>query len=131
MSPIYFLFAANLDSRSTHRGNDRLIYILRPFKKRLFSWGEFQTFCPISPYSYLERAFLGGFSFLPCPQIDCYQAIVNFSNPSSYICASCVKHYELDKAELIANTEVKPGAFLAEMLLERQGLTFWPFFSCV
>ncbi|MBF0559737.1 MAG: DsrE family protein [Nitrospirae bacterium] len=41
-----------------------------------------------------------------------------------YICASCVKHYELDKAELIANAEVKPGAFLGEMLMERQGLTF-------
>jgi len=41
-----------------------------------------------------------------------------------YICASCVKHYELDKVELIANAEVKPGSFLGEMLLERQGLTF-------
>lgn len=41
-----------------------------------------------------------------------------------YICASCVKHYELDKAELISNAEVKPGSFLGEMLLERQGLTF-------
>lgn len=41
-----------------------------------------------------------------------------------YICASCVKHYELDKVELIANTEIKPGTFLGEMLLERQGLTF-------
>ena len=41
-----------------------------------------------------------------------------------YICASCVKHYELDKEELITNAEVKPGSFLGEMLLERQGLTF-------
>lgn len=41
-----------------------------------------------------------------------------------YICASCVKHYELDKAELIPNSEVKPGSFLGEMLLEREGLTF-------
>jgi predicted peroxiredoxin len=41
-----------------------------------------------------------------------------------YICASCVKHYELDKVELVPNSEVKPGAFLGEMLLERQGLTF-------
>lgn len=41
-----------------------------------------------------------------------------------YICASCVKHYELDKAELILNAEVKPGSFLGEMLFERQGLTF-------
>jgi predicted peroxiredoxin len=41
-----------------------------------------------------------------------------------YICASCVKRYGLDKAELIENTAVKSGGFLAEMLLERQGLTF-------
>ncbi len=41
-----------------------------------------------------------------------------------YICASCVKHYELDKAELIENSEVKPGSFLAEMLGDRQSLTF-------
>ena len=41
-----------------------------------------------------------------------------------YICASCVKHYELDKAELIPNSEAKPGSFLGEMLLEREGLTF-------
>ncbi|MDA8169488.1 MAG: DsrE family protein [Nitrospiraceae bacterium] len=41
-----------------------------------------------------------------------------------YICASCVKHYELDKAETIPNSEVKPGSFLAEMLLERTPMTF-------
>ena len=41
-----------------------------------------------------------------------------------YICASCVKHYGLDKAELIPNAEVRPGSFLAEMLTEREGLTF-------
>jgi len=41
-----------------------------------------------------------------------------------YICASCVKHYELDKCETIKNSEVKPGSFLGEMLMERQGLTF-------
>jgi predicted peroxiredoxin len=41
-----------------------------------------------------------------------------------YICASCVKHYELDKVDLIKNASVKPGSFLGEMLMERQGLTF-------
>lgn len=41
-----------------------------------------------------------------------------------YICASCVKHHELDKAELIENSEIKPGTFLGELLLERQALTF-------
>ncbi len=41
-----------------------------------------------------------------------------------YVCASCVKHYGLDKAELVENAEIKPGSFLGEMLLERQNLTF-------
>jgi predicted peroxiredoxin len=41
-----------------------------------------------------------------------------------YICASCVKHYGLDHAERIPNSEIKPGSFLGEMLLERQSLTF-------
>ncbi len=41
-----------------------------------------------------------------------------------YVCASCVKHYGLDGAELIPNAEIKPGSFLGEMLLERQSLTF-------
>jgi len=41
-----------------------------------------------------------------------------------YICASCVKHYELDRVELIKNAEIKPGSYLAEMLLERTPLTF-------
>lgn len=41
-----------------------------------------------------------------------------------YICASCVKHYELDKAKLVTNSEIKPGSFLGEMLMQREGLTF-------
>lgn len=41
-----------------------------------------------------------------------------------YICASCVKHYGLDKAELVKDAEIKPGSFLGEMLLERQSVTF-------
>lgn len=41
-----------------------------------------------------------------------------------YICASCVKHYGLDKAELVKNAEIKPGSFLGEMLLDRQNITF-------
>jgi predicted peroxiredoxin len=41
-----------------------------------------------------------------------------------YICASCVKHYGLDKAALVKNAEVKPGSFLGEMLLERQSVSF-------
>ena len=41
-----------------------------------------------------------------------------------YICASCVKHYGLDDAEKIPNSEAKPGSFLGEMLMEREALTF-------
>jgi predicted peroxiredoxin len=41
-----------------------------------------------------------------------------------YICASCFKYHELDKTELIPNSESKPGSFLGEMLLQREGLTF-------
>jgi len=41
-----------------------------------------------------------------------------------FICASCVRHFDLDKKELIGNSEVKPGSFLAEMLLDRQALSF-------
>jgi predicted peroxiredoxin len=41
-----------------------------------------------------------------------------------YICASCVKHYGLDKAALVKTAEVKPGSFLGEMLLERQSVSF-------
>ncbi|GBD99627.1 DsrE/DsrF-like family protein [bacterium BMS3Abin07] len=41
-----------------------------------------------------------------------------------YVCASCVKHFDIDKANLIPNAEIKPGSFLGEMLMERQGLTF-------
>lgn len=41
-----------------------------------------------------------------------------------YVCASCVKHFGLDKAELVPNSEIRPGSFLAEMLLTREGLTF-------
>jgi predicted peroxiredoxin len=41
-----------------------------------------------------------------------------------YICASCVKHYQLDGAKLVKNAEAKPGSFLGEMLMQREGLTF-------
>ncbi|MEW6110211.1 MAG: DsrE family protein [Nitrospirota bacterium] len=41
-----------------------------------------------------------------------------------YICASCVKPYGLEGAELIKNASVKPGSFLGQMLLERQSVSF-------
>ncbi len=41
-----------------------------------------------------------------------------------YVCASCVKPYGLEGAELIRNASVKPGSFLGELLLERQSVSF-------
>ena len=41
-----------------------------------------------------------------------------------YICASCVKHNGLEGAELVNNAEIKPGSYLGQMLMEREGLTF-------
>lgn len=41
-----------------------------------------------------------------------------------YVCASCVKPYGLEGAELINNASVKPGSFLGQLLLERQPVSF-------
>ncbi|MCK4910072.1 MAG: DsrE family protein [Thermodesulfovibrionales bacterium] len=41
-----------------------------------------------------------------------------------YICAVCMKHHDMEGAELIEGAEVKPGSFLGQMLMEREGLTF-------
>lgn len=58
------------------------------------------------------------------PIADLMKTLIEDFDVKFYICASCVKHYGLDKAELISNSEPKPGSFLGEMLLEREGLTF-------
>lgn len=58
------------------------------------------------------------------PIADLMKTLIDDFGVKFYICASCVKHYGLDKAELIPNSESKPGSFLGEMLLEREGLTF-------
>ncbi|MEO5356919.1 MAG: DsrE family protein [Nitrospirae bacterium YQR-1] len=58
------------------------------------------------------------------PVSDLMKTLAEDFDAKFYICASCVKHYELDKAVLIKNAEIKPGSFLGEMLLSRQGLTF-------
>lgn len=60
--------------------------------------------------------------FSPLP--DLIKTLIEDFGSKFYICASCVKYYELDKVELLPNSEIKPGTFLAEMLLERQALTF-------
>jgi predicted peroxiredoxin len=41
-----------------------------------------------------------------------------------YICASCVKPYGLEGAELIKKAAPKPGSFLGELLMERQSVSF-------
>jgi len=58
------------------------------------------------------------------PIADLMKTLIEDFDVKFYICASCVKHYGLDNAELISNSEAKPGSFLGEMLLEREGLTF-------
>lgn len=58
------------------------------------------------------------------PIADLLKTLTEDFDVKLYICASCVKHYELDKVELLRNSEIRPGTFLAEMLLEREGLTF-------
>jgi len=58
------------------------------------------------------------------PIADLMKTLIEDFGVKFYICASCVKHYGLDKAELVPNSEAKPGSFLGEMLLEREGLTF-------
>jgi len=58
------------------------------------------------------------------PAHELMNTLINDFGAKVYICASCVKHYGVDKAELVPNAEIKPGSFLGEMLLERQCLTF-------
>lgn len=58
------------------------------------------------------------------PVADLMKTLIEDFGVKFYICASCVKHYELDKVELVPNSEARPGSFLGEMLLEREGLTF-------
>ncbi len=41
-----------------------------------------------------------------------------------YVCASCIKPYGLEGAELIRKASIKPGSFLVQMLLERQSVSF-------
>ena len=41
-----------------------------------------------------------------------------------YICASCVKPYGLEGAELILNATPTPGSFLRQLLMERQSVSF-------
>lgn len=58
------------------------------------------------------------------PIADLMKTLIDDFDVKFYICASCVNHYGLDKSERIPNSDIKPGSFLGEMLLEREGLTF-------
>lgn len=58
------------------------------------------------------------------PLADLINTLITDFDSKFYICASCVKHNNLDKVELIPNSGPKPGSYLGEMLLERSGLTF-------
>lgn len=58
------------------------------------------------------------------PVADLIKSLTEELNCRFYICASCVKPYGLEGAELIRNAEIKPGSYLGELLMQRQGLTF-------
>ena len=58
------------------------------------------------------------------PVADLIKSLVDDFDCKFYICASCVKPYGLEGAEWIKNAEVKPGSYLGELLMQRQGLTF-------
>ena len=58
------------------------------------------------------------------PVADLIRSLAEDFGCKFYICASCVKPYGLEGAEWIRNAEVKPGSFLGELLMHRQGLTF-------
>lgn len=60
--------------------------------------------------------------FSPIPQL--LKTLSEELGVRFYICASCVRAYGLQGAELLHNAEIKPGSFLGELLLERQSVTF-------
>ena len=62
----------------------------------------------------------GGFS----PVHTLLQTLVDDFGVRVFVCASCVKPNNLDPANLAFGAVVKPGSFLGELLMERQGLTF-------
>ena len=61
-------------------------------------------------------------SFSPIAEL--MKSLIEDFDCKFYICASCVKPYGLEGAAFIKNSEVKPGSYLGELLMKRQGLTF-------
>lgn len=62
----------------------------------------------------------GGFSSVD----SLLRTLVDDFGVKVFVCASCVKPNNLDPANLAFGAVVKPGSFLGEMLMEREGLTF-------
>lgn len=62
----------------------------------------------------------GGFS----PVNTLLKTLVEDFGVKVYVCASCVKPNGLDPANLAFGAVVKPGSYLGELLMEREGLTF-------
>ncbi len=58
------------------------------------------------------------------PIAELIESLVNDFDCKFYVCASCVKPYGLEGVELMKNAEIKPGSYLGELLMKRQGLTF-------
>ncbi|MFC1549406.1 DsrE family protein [Nitrospirota bacterium] len=60
--------------------------------------------------------------FSPLPEL--IKTLTEDFGVKFYICASCVKHNGINESNIIPNSEIKPGSFLGEMLMERQSLSF-------
>jgi len=60
--------------------------------------------------------------FSPLPEL--VKTLTEDLDVKFYICSSCVKYNGIDGSNIIPNSEIKPGSFLGEMLMERQSLTF-------
>jgi predicted peroxiredoxin len=58
------------------------------------------------------------------PIADLLKTLIEDFGVKFYVCASCIKPYGLEGAELIKNAEIKPGSFLGELLMERQSVSF-------
>jgi predicted peroxiredoxin len=58
------------------------------------------------------------------PVAELMKSLIEDFDCKFYVCASCVKPYGLEGAELIKNAEIKPGSYLGELLMKRRGLTF-------
>ena len=58
------------------------------------------------------------------PVADLIKTLTEDFGVKFYVCASCVKHYDMNASNMIPGSEIKPGSYLGEMLLERQSLTF-------